>query len=194
MHRRHFLSAGLGVGLSASLGASLGTGLSLASTPALAKSTKSRGSASRTLSLHHLHTDERLSLTYRVGEHYQRSALHRLSRFLRDFRTGESTSIDPRVYDLLFDIKTQLGHDDGVFEIVSGYRSPKTNAMLRRASSGVAKQSLHMSGKAVDVRLSEMPTRRIRDAALTIGRGGVGYYRKSDFVHLDTGRVRHWGA
>jgi uncharacterized protein YcbK (DUF882 family) len=194
MNRRHFLSAGLGASLGTGLGTSLGIGISLASTPVLARSSKHRGSASRTLSLHHLHTDERLSLTYRVGEHYQRSALHRLNSFLRDFRTGESTAIDPHVYDLLFDIKTQLGHEDGVFEIVSGYRSPKTNAMLRRASSGVAKQSLHMSGKAIDVRLSEMPTRRIRDAALTIGRGGVGYYRKSDFVHLDTGRVRHWSA
>jgi uncharacterized protein YcbK (DUF882 family) len=190
MNRRHFLSAGLGVGLSASLS----TGLSLASSPALAKSSKYRSSAPRALSLHHLHTDERLRLTYRVGEHYQRSALHRLNRFLRDFRTGESAAIDPRVYDLLFEIQTQLDHEDGVFEIISGYRSPKTNAMLRRTSSGVAKKSLHMSGKAIDVRLSEMPTRRIRDAALTIGRGGVGYYRKSDFVHLDTGRVRHWSA
>jgi len=182
MNRRNFLGAGLSAGIA------------LASAPALAKNSKARSTASRTLSLHHLHTDERLTLTYRVGEHYQRSALHRLNRFLRDFRTGESTAIDPHVYDLLFDIKTRLGHEDGVFEIVSGYRSPKTNAMLRRTSSGVAKQSLHMTGKAIDVRLSEMPTKRIRDAALTLSRGGVGYYRRSDFVHLDTGRVRHWGA
>ncbi|MGB5831024.1 MAG: DUF882 domain-containing protein [Thiohalocapsa sp.] len=172
----------------------LGAGLALASAPVLAKSSKSRSKRPRTLSLHHLHTDERLSLTYRIGDNYQRSALSRLNSFLRDFRTGDSIAIDPHVYDLLFDVKTRLGHDDGVFEIIGGYRSPKTNAMLRRTSSGVANKSLHMTGKAIDVRLSEMPTRRIRDAALVLGRGGVGFYPKSDFVHLDTGRVRRWGA
>jgi uncharacterized protein YcbK (DUF882 family) len=102
--------------------------------------------------------------------------------------------MDPRVFDLLFDVKQRLGHDDGVFEIIGGYRSPRTNAMLRRTSSGVARNSLHMTGKAVDVRLTEMPTSRIRDAALQLSRGGVGYYTRSDFVHLDTGRVRRWGA
>jgi uncharacterized protein YcbK (DUF882 family) len=144
--------------------------------------------------MHHLHTDERLTLTYRVGDHYQRSALHRLNHFLRDFRTGDSVAIDPRLFDLLHDIKTRLGHEDGVFEIISGYRSPKTNAMLRRTSTGVAQRSLHMSGQAIDIRLTEMPTRRIRDAALQLGRGGVGFYSRSDFVHVDTGRVRRWGA
>lgn len=172
----------------------LGAGLALVSAPVLAKGSKSRSRLPRSLSLHHLHTDERLTLTYRVGDYYQRSALSRLNRFLRDFRTGETIAIDPRIYDLLFDIKSRLGQEEGNFEIISAYRSPKTNAMLRRTSSGVAKQSLHMSGKAVDVRLSDTPTRMIRDAALTLGRGGVGYYRKSDFVHLDTGRVRSWGA
>lgn len=171
----------------------LGASLALAASPVLAKTPKSNG-APRTLSLRHLHTDERLTLTYRVGDHYQRSALGKLNHFLRDFRTGDSIAIDPRIYDLLFDVKSRLGHDDGVFEIIGGYRSPKTNAMLRRTSSGVAKQSLHMTGKAIDVRLSQMPTRRIRDAAVQLGRGGVGYYTKSDFVHLDTGRVRRWGA
>ena len=171
----------------------LGASLALAASPALAKTPKSN-SAPRTLSLHHLHTDERLTLTYRVGDHYQRSALGKLNHFLRDFRTGDSIAVDPRIYDLLFDVKSRLGHDDGVFEIIGGYRSPKTNSMLRRTSSGVAKQSLHMTGKAIDVRLSQMPTRRIRDAAVQLGRGGVGYYTKSDFVHLDTGRVRRWGA
>jgi uncharacterized protein YcbK (DUF882 family) len=171
----------------------LGASLALATSPVLAKTPKSNG-APRTLSLHHLHTDERLTLTYRVGDHYQRSALAKLNHFLRDFRTGDSIAIDPGMYDLLFDVKSRLGHDDGVFEILSGYRSPKTNAMLRRTSSGVAKTSLHMTGKAIDVRLSQIPTRRIRDAAVQLGRGGVGYYTKSDFVHLDTGRVRRWGA
>ncbi|NBC11224.1 MAG: DUF882 domain-containing protein [Planctomycetes bacterium] len=148
----------------------------------------------RVLSLHHLHTDERLTLTYRLGDHYQRSALKRLDRFLRDFRTGEVTPIDPTLFDLLHDVKQRLGHDDGVFEIVSGYRSPQTNAMLRRTSSAVAKRSLHMSGKAIDVRLTGTPTHRLRDTAVSLARGGVGFYSRSDFVHLDTGNVRRWGA
>jgi uncharacterized protein YcbK (DUF882 family) len=146
------------------------------------------------LSLHHLHTDERISVAYRIGEHYQRSALKSLNHFLRDFRTGDETAIDPQLFDLLHDVKVRLGHNDGTFEIISGYRSPRTNAMLRRASSGVAKRSLHMTGQALDVRLTETPTRNIRDAALTLSRGGVGFYPRSDFVHLDTGKVRRWGA
>jgi uncharacterized protein YcbK (DUF882 family) len=176
MNRRHFLGAGLAV----------------ASAPVWARHRVD--TEVRTLSLHHLHTDERLSVAYRVGDHYQRSALKRLNHFLRDFRTGDEAAIDPQLFDILYDVKRRLGHDDGTFEIISGYRSPRTNAMLRSASSGVARRSLHMSGQALDVRLTEMPTRNIRDAALTLSRGGVGYYPRSDFVHLDTGRVRRWGA
>lgn len=169
----------------------LGAALAVASTPSFARRTLNQ---TRVLSFHHLHTEERLTLTYRKGEHYQRSALARLDHLLRDFRTGDSTAIDPKLFDLLFDVKQALGHDDAVFEIVSGYRSPKTNAMLRRTSGGVAKRSLHMSGKAIDIRLSDMPTRSVRDAALRLARGGVGYYSRSDFLHLDTGNVRQWGA
>jgi uncharacterized protein YcbK (DUF882 family) len=148
----------------------------------------------RTLSLHHLHTDERINVAYRIGDHYQRSALQRLNRFLRDFRTGDEIAIDPQLFDLLHDVKRRIGDEDGTFEIISGYRSPHTNAMLSRTSSGVARRSLHMTGQAIDVRLTGLPTRSIRDAALTLSRGGVGYYPRSDFVHLDTGRVRRWGA
>ncbi len=169
----------------------LGAALAVASTPAFARRNLEKP---RILTLHHLHTDERLTLTYRKGDHYQRSSLARLDRFLRDFRTGDVTAIDPKLFDLLFEVKQSLGHDDAVFEIVSGYRSPRTNAMLSRTSSGVAKRSLHMSGKAIDIRLSDMPTRSIRDAALRLAKGGVGYYARSDFVHLDTGNVRQWGA
>lgn len=170
----------------------LGAGLAVASAPVWAQRTA--GSGAKTLSLHHLHTNERINVTYRVGDHYQRSALKRLNHFLRDFRTGDVTAIDPQLFDLLHDVKQRLGHDDGTFEIISGYRSPRTNSMLRRASSGVAKKSLHMSGKAIDVRLKETSTRNIRDAAVSLSRGGVGFYPRSDFVHLDTGRVRRWGA
>ncbi|WP_295884937.1 DUF882 domain-containing protein [uncultured Thiohalocapsa sp.] len=170
----------------------LGAALAVASAPAFAR--HSASADVRTLSLHHLHTDERLSVAYRIGDNYQRSALQRLNHFLRDFRTGDETAIDPQLFDLLYDVKRRLGHDDGTFEIISGYRSPRTNNRLRRTSSGVARRSLHMTGQAIDVRLTEMPTRNIRDAALTLSRGGVGYYPRSDFVHLDTGRVRRWGA
>jgi len=181
MNRRVFLGAGVGVGLS------------LSGVPAIAKSRSVR-ERERVLSMRHLHTDERLTLTYRIGDHYQRDALQRLNHFLRDFRTGDVTPIDPQLFDLLHDVKRYLGHEDGTFEIIGGYRSPHTNAMLRRTSSGVARKSLHMTGQAMDIRLGEMPTRRVRDAALSLARGGVGYYSRSDFVHVDTGRVRRWGA
>ncbi len=147
----------------------------------------------RALTLHHLHTDQRLSLTYRTGDNYHRSALRRLNHFLRDFRTGDVTAIDPRIFDMMYEVQERVSGHDGVFEIIGGYRSPKTNAMLRRTSSGVAKRSLHMSGQAVDMRLSGSSLRHVRDTAIRMGRGGVGYYPRSDFVHLDTGRVRHWG-
>ena len=168
-------------------------GLSIAGAPAIARSRSTRA-RERTLSLHHLHTDERLTLTYRIDERYQRSALQKLNHFLRDFRTGDVKTMDPRLFDLLHDVTGYLGHDGGVFEVIGGYRSPRTNAMLRRTSTGVARNSLHMTGQAMDIRLAQTPTRLIRDAALSLSRGGVGYYPKSDFVHVDTGRVRHWGA
>jgi uncharacterized protein YcbK (DUF882 family) len=102
--------------------------------------------------------------------------------------------MDPQLLDLLYDVKTYLGDADARFEVLSGYRSPRTNQMLRETSGGVAKNSLHLTGQAIDVRFPDLPTRYIRDAAIALERGGVGYYRRSDFVHLDTGSVRRWGA
>jgi uncharacterized protein YcbK (DUF882 family) len=161
------------------------------STPALARVKRE---SERVLSLHHLHTDERISVTYRVGDAYQRGALAKLNHFLRDHRTGDTIAMDPQLFDLLYDVKVSLGDPHATYEIISAYRSPRTNAMLRRAGRGVARNSLHLKGQAIDVRFPDYPTRRIRDAALKVGRGGVGYYRKSDFVHVDTGQVRRWGA
>jgi len=175
MNRRHFL----------------GLALSAVATPALARK---QNNQQRTLSLRHLHTDEKIKVVYRIGDRYQRDALHKLNRFLRDFRTGDVTVMDPKLFDLLYDINRRLGHLDGSFEIVSGYRSARTNAMLRKTSRGVAKNSLHISGKALDIRYSSASTRRIRDSALSLRRGGVGFYPRSDFVHVDTGSVRRWGA
>ncbi len=178
----------------------LGLALSTAATPVLAGTSYNRFATNRSydrprvLSFYHLHTEDHIDVTYRIGDQYQRSALQRLNYFFRDFRTGDTTAMDHRLFDFLYDLKTALGDSDARFHVVSGYRSPATNARLRRASSGVAKKSLHLTGQAIDIRLPDLSTRRVRDAAITLGRGGVGYYRRSDFVHLDTGNVRKWGA
>jgi uncharacterized protein YcbK (DUF882 family) len=150
-----------------------------------------RVSECRSLSFVHTHTGETLSCTYYQTGGYAPSQLARVNHFLRDFRTGEVHRIDPGVLDILFDLKVRAGCDEP-FHVISGYRSPQTNAMLRRRSSGVAAQSLHMRGQAIDVRLPGVPTQRLQELALALRRGGVGYYPKSDFVHLDTGRVRFW--
>lgn len=175
MNRRHFL----------------GLALSAAVSPALAKK---QNDHQRIISLRHLHTDETIKVAYRIGDRYQRDALRKLNHFLRDFRSGDSIAMDPKLFDQLYDIKRRMGHPDGVFEIFSAYRSPKTNAMLRKTSRRVAKHSLHVLGQAVDIRLDGASTRKLRDSALALHRGGVGYYSRSDFVHIDTGTVRRWGA
>jgi uncharacterized protein YcbK (DUF882 family) len=169
----------------------LGLSLSAVAAPALARRPTERP---RALSLHHMHTDERVSLVYRVGDHYKRSALQQLNWFLRDFRTGDKVAIDPQLFDMLYDVKASLGDTEARYEILSAYRSPQTNAMLRRTGHRVARNSLHLSGQALDIRFPDLATREIRDAALALGRGGVGYYPGSDFVHIDTGAVRHWRA
>ena len=111
--------------------------------------------------------------------------------FLSDFRTGDTTTIDPELLDLIYEVRESLG-SNAAFEVISAYRSPRTNEMLRSNSSGVARNSQHLLGKAIDVRLRGVPTRTLRDAAIDLQRGGVGYYEQSDFVHMDTGRVRRW--
>jgi uncharacterized protein YcbK (DUF882 family) len=115
-----------------------------------------------------------------------------VNRFLRDFRSGEIHPIDPRLLDILYQLQI-LADRAATYEVISGYRSPQTNAALHRVSAGVAEHSLHMEGRAIDVRMTGFPTRRLRDLAMSLGVGGVGYYARSDFVHLDTGRVRSWG-
>ena len=145
----------------------------------------------RELHLFNTHTGEDLKLCYFRDGKLVADACRRLDRLLRDFRSGDVHTMDTRLFDLVHAIQTRLGHS-GRVEIISGYRSPKTNDKLRRQSNGVAKRSLHMQGKALDIRLSEFDTARARDAALTLRAGGVGYYAKSDFIHIDTGRVRHW--
>lgn len=142
------------------------------------------------LSFYHTHTRQSLDITYKVLGHYEPKALQKINHHLQDFRTHEAHPIDPALLDILYSVKQQAG--GGVYEVLSGYRSPKTNAMLRRHSKGVAKRSLHMAGKAIDIRLTGLKTRELCDIAKSLKQGGVGYYPKSDFVHLDTGNVRYW--
>jgi len=132
-----------------------------------------------------------LSVTYKRENEYVQDALSNINAFLFDFRTGDLTNIDPQLIDLIYDIREALG-SKGTYEIISAYRSPATNEMLRQRSGDVAKNSQHLLGKAIDVRLTDIELPELRDAAIAMQRGGVGYYASSNFVHIDTGRVRRW--
>lgn len=145
----------------------------------------------RSLELLGTHTGERLAVEYFAAGEYRDEALEALGRLLRDHRTGETAAIDRRLFDLLHELAARAGREPR-FEVISGYRSAQTNAMLNARSAGVSTRSLHMEGRAVDVRLVGFATARLRDLALAAATGGVGYYRAEDFVHLDTGRIRSW--
>jgi len=145
----------------------------------------------RQLSFYHTHTSESLTVTYYRDGEYVPSALTELNHFLRDFRTDDAVNMDPAVFDILYDIQIASG-SVGTYQIISAYRSPATDEMLRGNSNGVARNSQHLLGRAIDVRLTDLDTAELRDVALSLQRGGVGYYSKSDFVHVDTGRVRQW--
>lgn len=147
----------------------------------------------RSIALVSTHTGEQLAVDYYVDGSYQPDPLAALDRLLRDHRTGEVAAIDHRLYDLLHELAVRAGCEPR-YEVVSGYRSPQTNAALNARSGGVARHSLHLDGQAIDVRLAGFATDRLRDLALQAQVGGVGYYRRSDFVHLDTGRVRTWAG
>jgi uncharacterized protein YcbK (DUF882 family) len=145
----------------------------------------------RSLSFFHTHTGESLDIVYARDGGYLAPALDRINAFLGDFRTDDVGVMDPALLDILHDLREALDSEE-TYEIISAYRSPATNEMLRSQSTGVAQDSQHLRGKAIDVRLRGTPTSRLRDAAMEMGRGGVGYYADSDFVHIDTGRVRSW--
>jgi uncharacterized protein YcbK (DUF882 family) len=147
--------------------------------------------ANRALSFSHTHTGERLTVEYFSGGTYLQDALATVNHFLRDFRTGDVHDIDARLLDLLHGLKDLTG-STRPFQVISGYRSPVTNEMLRHRSEGVAAGSLHMKGQAIDIRIADVPLPELRRAAIEAGVGGVGYYPASDFVHVDTGRVRFW--
>lgn len=174
LDRRRFLAAGVGL-------AAAGLGLPR---PAEAR-------RARTLSFHHTPTGERLRVTFAEDGEFVPEALAEVSHLLRDFRTGDSVAIDPELLTLLHRLRERAG-GQGTYEIISAYRSPRTNDMLRERGGAVAQRSLHMDGRAIDVRLRGVPTRELRKIALDLQAGGVGYYARSDFLHVDTGRVRSW--
>ncbi len=174
MDRRSFLKSSLGV----AAGIMLPTG-------ALATIIKPRE-----LCFYHTHTGGRIEIEYTPGN-YRGPVRHALEDFLRDFRTGEKHAFDPNLFDSLCAIQ-DCCRKQASFEIISAYRSPKTNALLRKNSSGVARKSFHMQGRAIDIRVTELPTSMLRDLAMNLHNGGVGYYPKSDFIHIDTGPKRNW--
>jgi len=149
----------------------------------------------RVLAFNHTHTRERIDLAYAVNDQYVPDALRTLNRFLRDHYSGTVGEMDPQLFDLLHQVRHVLGGKSiPAFEVISGYRCPETNSHLRNSrGGGVAKRSLHMEGKAIDVRLPGVPLAELRDAAISLDAGGVGYYPSEQFVHIDTGRVRRWG-
>jgi uncharacterized protein YcbK (DUF882 family) len=160
-----------------------GSGTALAHSPASAKR----------LSLVNLHTEEKLDLEFFLGDDYVAASLAAIQVLLRDFRNGEQHVIDPKLMDYLFDVAQRIGVDPA-FSVISGYRSPQTNEQLRERSNGVARHSLHMEGRAIDVRLAGVDCADLAAHAREMNRGGVGYYQKSDFVHLDTGAFRTWNG
>lgn len=176
LNRRHFLRSLAGV--------------ALAGTAPLTMA-RTHEPGSRILALHNLHTGESLEAVYWADGHYRADALERINRVLRDHRTGDICTMDRELLDQLHLLQRRTGVERP-FLIISGYRSPVTNAQLRQNSSGVAKRSLHMQGKAIDIRLPGCSLKKLRETALSLKAGGVGYYPKSDFIHVDTGRVRYW--
>jgi uncharacterized protein YcbK (DUF882 family) len=145
----------------------------------------------RAVSFVHTHTGEKLTAAYWQDGEYQSEVLQQVNHLLRDWRNNEVHTMDPALLDVLFELRTKAA-SEGAFHVISAYRSPKTNEMLHERSSGVAEHSMHMEGKAIDIRLAGFPTERLAELARSLRRGGVGYYHASDFVHVDTGRVRYW--
>jgi uncharacterized protein YcbK (DUF882 family) len=171
------------------LGWSLAAGCGLL-VPGVKVATAAAATARR-LGFYNLHTGESLSSVYWEDGRYLADSLAEIDYVLRDFRTGEVHRIDPALLDLVHRLRVAMGSDQP-FHVISGYRSPKTNAMLAQNSGGVAKNSYHLKGMAIDLRLPGRRLQDLRAAALALAGGGVGYYPKSDFIHMDTGPVRAW--
>lgn len=184
--RRKFLGFGL-----VTLGAAAAASTIAPQASAAMFSRGAQFDGARRVSFRNSHTGEIFSGVYRVGDKYLPDAFDKINIVLRDFRTNEVFPIDPRVIDIIFSVH-QMTKQTEPYEVLSGYRCPKTNAGLRSNSEGVAKNSLHMTGQAIDLRLPGFDTRQIRNLAVSLKAGGVGYYPRSNFVHMDTGDVRTW--
>lgn len=189
--RRHLLGCGLMLAVSlpatgAHAARSHGSG-----EPDVARRRAPSEQGAARLALLNTHTGERIDLVYREAGVYVPQALAEIDRVLRDHRTDQIAPIDPELLDLVHRIGGLVDARQP-FQVISGYRSPATNARLATPGSGVARTSLHLEGRAIDLRLPGRPLADLRAAALRLGRGGVGYYPRSDFVHVDTGRVRAW--
>jgi uncharacterized protein YcbK (DUF882 family) len=185
--RRRVLAAGGRLAAVSAVGLLAGTAASAAAGAAR----PAEGPGSRRIALINLHTPESLDIEFCRGGEYRPDALAAVQALLRDYRTGEQHPIDPALLDYLYDV-AKAARVDPVFRVISGYRSPRTNQMLHERSSGVASKSLHMEGRAIDVRLAGVDCADLAEISLGMQKGGVGYYRQSDFVHLDTGRFRTW--
>jgi uncharacterized protein YcbK (DUF882 family) len=177
--RRDFLKLGVGV-----------TGALLSPISALA-AFDSRSKPFKNLAFYNTHTHERLHVCFYRNGKYDPGALKKINYILRDHRIGKIKAIDTQLLDLLHVISIETKAQKP-FHVISGYRSPATNRKLRKLSTGVASKSLHMQGKAIDIRIPGLNTQRLRKVAVKMKGGGVGYYPKSDFVHVDVGRVRYW--
>lgn len=178
VRRRHFLKLGGLAGIA---------GLA----PFAAKATSAAGTIERRLSFYNTHTGEQLSTLYRVHDAYIPEALTEINHILRDHRNNEICSMDERLLDLLYNVQTTLGTREPL-HVISGFRSQESNAMLAKLGHGVAKRSLHLQGEAIDIRVPGRDLAQVRKVALALQAGGVGYYPRSDFVHVDVGRVRYW--
>ncbi len=185
MNRREILQAGLMGSLGGLLWAGLSSGTAEASIFSMPKA------GAFPIAFRNQHTGESFSGAYRVGNRYLPEAFKKINHILRDFRTEDEFPIDPRVIDIAYMVHQKTGINQP-YEVLSGYRSPRTNATLRRTSAGVAKNSLHLTGQAMDFRLPGYRTSRLRDIAVNLRAGGVGYYKGSNFLHIDTGKIRHW--
>lgn len=178
LDRRHLLRAGLGLAAAAMM--------------APGEAEAAMRAPPRQLSLVNLHTGERISAEYWAKGRYLRDGMREINRVLRDHRTGAVHSIDPKLLDLVHSLARKIG-SRGPIQIVSAYRSPESNALLREADgSGVAQNSYHMQGKAIDLRVPGLGIRHLHRAALSLRGGGVGYYPESNFVHVDVGPLRRW--
>lgn len=171
----------------------MGVGLAASAAPALAFSAALADTPARRVAFHNLHTGESLNAVYWEQGRYVPGALSEVNHVLRDYRSGDVHPIDPRLLDLLDTLSAQV-ETRGPFHVISGYRSPRTNAMLHARSHGVAIKSLHMKGLAIDIRLPDVDLAHLHRAALGLRGGGVGYYPGEDFVHVDVGPVRQWGG